>query len=93
MIVYGVKENGSYAGFSLTDDLARDRLDYVGTPLELVELGSGEEQTARNLVDYLTYIKDNTEPYEMPQKYGIEEGTYILTGEGQSLWPTIFKGE
>lgn len=93
MIAYGVKENGSYAGFSLTDDLARDRQDYVGTPLTLVELASGEEQTARNLVDYLTYVKDNTEPYEMPQKYGIEDGTYILTAEGNALMPTIFKGE
>ena len=93
MIVYGVKENGSYAGFSLTDDLARDRLDYVGTPLELVELGSSEEQTARNMVDYLTYIKDNNGPYDTPQKYGIEEGSYILTAEGNALMPTIFKGE
>lgn len=93
MIVYGVKENGSYAGFSLTDNLERDRLDYVGTPMELVELGSGEEQTARNLVDYLTYIKDNTEPYDMPQKYGIEEGSYILTAEGAAIWPNIFIGE
>ena len=93
MIVYGVKENGSYAGFSLTDDLERDRLDYVGTPLELVELGSSEEQTARNLVDYLTYVKDNNGPYDMPQKYGIEEGSYILTAEGNALMPTIFKGE
>jgi len=88
MIVYAVVENGHHAGYSLTDDLNRERQDYIGTPLALIEIASADEQTARNIVDYLTYVKDNSSLYQSPEAYGITaESRYTLSEAGQLVWP------
>lgn len=83
MITYAVKENDTYAGFSLTNDLERDRLDYVGTPLTLVSIASGEEEVCRNLVDYFT----NRQTAAMtPDQFNLTEAVFVLSPAGQALW-------
>ena len=83
MKVIGIKENQSYAGFTLTDNIAEEYDNYAGTPLEVVVLGEGEDEVARNLVDYFTGGSNNY------AAYGLVDAVYTLTPEGSAYWDSL----
>lgn len=83
MKVIGIKENQSYAGFTLTDNIAEEYDNYAGTPLEVVVLGEAESEVARNIVDYFTSGSNNY------AGYGLVEAVYTLTPEGEALWSSL----
>lgn len=82
MKVIGIKENQSYAGFTLTDNLAEEYDNYAETPLRVIVLGDADEETARNLVDYFTGGSN-------PDGYNLTDATYTLTADGEELWSAL----
>lgn len=85
MFVYAVQENNTYAGFSLTNDLALPEADFTGTPLTVVVMGEADDDTARNLVDYFTNL-NGPGSYNGAEYYNLTDSSkYTLTAEGQAF--------
>ena len=93
MIVFAVKENGAVVGYSLTANMAQEEEEYSQTPLVLEAIAEASEEVARNIADYLTYVKDSNAPYNLPSTYNIPDNGYTLTPAGEAVWPNLFIGD
>jgi hypothetical protein len=91
MIIFGIKENNNYAGFSLTNDLQMEIDTYQNTPLTVVILGEAEDEiVARYLVDYFTYLHDpSNDRIDLNTFANTTVENYTLTTEGNLLLPEL----
>lgn len=84
MIVFGIEINGGYVGFGVSETLEAAQVE--NSPLNVVELLSGDEPACRKLVDYFTYLNNNTSPFSVISEYGItSEDIYTLTSIGSAF--------
>lgn len=82
MKVIGIKENGSYVGYTFADDVQTVIDMYNGTQTDIVILADAEDDIARNLVDYFTMAQGDPSVYQL-------DDNFTLTPDGEQLWALI----
>lgn len=86
MIVYGLKQDEAYVGFGVSNDLAMEISDWFNTTVQVTAIADAEEQTARNISDWLTHM-NGPGPFVSKEQYQITDETpYTLTEAGTILF-------